>query len=165
MECKNCPYIQDELGINLEEYSRIFQFDEEVVEDIISSCWCEKVNGRIWWYGHCEEGYSGIPKHENHSKKKRRNKRERDLRYKNCLKQLVKNASDKRPSPATYTDEIWVKGHGYVENPKPYYKRLYRGKRSKYLKRQSNKKIRRYKGELHNGWHCHRLYDFWYELD
>lgn len=79
------------------------------------------------------------------------------------MKQLNNNVGHWYPSPVTYTDEIWIKGLGYVENPKPYYKRLYRGKRSKYLKKQSHRKIRRYKGELHNGWQCHKLYDFWWQ--
>ena len=62
-------------------------------------------------------------------------------------------------------DKVCIKKHKYIKNPKPYYKRVYRSKRSKYLKRQSNKKIRKYKGELHNGYqHIHKLYDFWWEL-
>lgn len=44
--------------------------------------------------------------------------------------------------------------------------RFYRGKRSSYLKKQSNKKIRRYKGDLPSkGRTCHKLFDFWWELD
>lgn len=35
---------------------------------------------------------------------------------------------------------------------------------SKFLKRQSNKKIRRYKKGLHDGRHCYKLFDFWWEL-
>lgn len=96
------------------------------------------------------------------SKRKRRNKRERDQKYKEHLKRLDK-ISRGYPSPVYYTDEIYVRGFGYIENPNPYYKRLYRGKRSKYLKKQSHKAIRRYNGELHNGNMCHRLYDFWWE--
>ena len=68
------------------------------------------------------------------------------------------------PSPVRYTDEIWIKSVGYVENPKPYYQRLYRGKRSWYLKRQSNKVIRRYEGELHKGYqHIHKIFNFWWD--
>lgn len=67
-----------------------------------------------------------------------------------------------------YKDKIWIKGQGYIENPKPYYKRLYRGRgkgMSYYNKKMSNKKIQRYKGELpKKGNPGHRLYDFWWEL-
>lgn len=92
------------------------------------------------------------------------NKRERYIKHQNHLKHLEK-VSRKYPQAVTYQDEIYIGKLGYVKNPKPYYKRWYRGKRSKYLKRQSNKKIRRCKGELHNGYHhIHKLYDFWWEL-
>lgn len=138
MKCKNCPYLE-------------------------SFSWCDKVGGKVYYFGCCEDAYFDIPKHENHSKKKRRNKRERDLKYKNHLKCLVESDSNKHPSSAIYTDEVFITGQGYVKNPKPYYKRIYRRQYSKYLKKQSNKKIRRYKGKLHNGRLCYRLYDFWWE--
>lgn len=89
-------------------------------------------------------------------------KRIRNQKYRRKIQRLYSN-SRKYPSPVVYIDEVWIKGRGYVKNPKPYYKRLYRSHKSKYLKRQSSKKIRRYKGELHNGWSCHRIYDFWWE--
>lgn len=136
---------------------------QDAADEFEQFLWCDKVGGKVYCFGHCEDSYSDISKHENRAKKKRRNKRERDLKHKNRLKYLAENSSG-YPSPAIYVDEIWVKGYGYVENPKPYYKRLYRGKLSKYLKRQSNKKIRRYKGELHNGWYCHKVFDFWCKL-
>ena len=174
LKCRNCPYIREDFDRRMNWHNKFYnnakridykgnlELSEDYAKEVEESCYCEKTGGKIWWYGQCEDAYSDIPKHENRAKKKRRNKRERDLKYKNHLKYLTENTSD-YPSPAMYMDEIWVKGHGYVKNLKPYYKRLYRSKRSKYLKRQSNKKIRRYKGELHNGWHCHRLYDFWWK--
>ena len=65
------------------------------------------------------------------------------------------------PSPVEYVDEIWLGGCYYIENTKPYYKRIYPGKRAKKsLKKQSNRKIRRYKGELHNGYQCHKVFEF-----
>lgn len=92
------------------------------------------------------------------------NKHERYLKHQNHLKYLYETVCGYYISPVRYTDEIWIKGVGYVKNPKPYYQRLYRGKRSKYLKQQSNRKIRRYKGELHKGYqHIHKIYDFWWE--
>lgn len=174
MECKNCPYGKEDFDRRMAWYNKIveergipndiygYETYEDAVNDAEQFLWCDKVGGKVYCFGHCTDAYSDVPKHENRTKKKRRNKRERDLKYKNHLKYLAENTSG-YPSAAYYVDEVWIRGYGYVKNPKPYYKRLYRGKRSKYLKRQSNKKIRRYKGELHNGWHCHRLYDFWWE--
>lgn len=130
--------------------------------------WCDKVGGYNYRYGYCSYAYNADIKHKNHSKQKRRNKRERDQKHKNHLKFLEENISG-YPSPVIYTDEIWVKGQGYVENPKPYYKRSYRGRgrssNSNYHKKMSNRKIRRYTGELpKKGNLSHRLYDFWWEL-
>ena len=175
MECRNCPYAKDEFNKRIKYYQEYTDKNgvpndiygdltlEEIMEFEEPYCWCEKTGGKILWHGQCNDAYDDVQKYENHSKKKRRNKRERDLKYKNHLKSLAENTTG-YPSPAYYVDEIWIKGYGYVKNPKPYYKRLYRGKRSKYLKRQSNKKIRRYKGELHNGHHCYKVFDYWYEL-
>lgn len=101
----------------------------------------------------------------NHSKRKRRNKRERDEKYKNHLKYLSESSGRKHLSPVIYTDEIFINGKGWVKNSKPFYKRWYRGQRSKYLKRQSNKAIRHYKGELHDGCMCHKIFDFWWQYD
>ena len=95
---------------------------------------------------------------------RRRNKRERYVKHHNKLKRLYK-ARHGYFVPVVYTDEVWLKNVGYVKNPKPYYKRLYREKRSSYVKNQSNRKIRRYKGELHNGYHhIHKLYDCKWEM-
>lgn len=95
---------------------------------------------------------------------RRHNKRERYDKHRNKLKRLYK-ARHGYFVPVVYADEVWLKNAGYVKNPKPYYKRLYREKRSSYVKNQSNRKIRRYKGELHNGYHhIHKLYDFEWEM-
>lgn len=144
MECGECPYYDYGLG---------------------GQC-CNKVGGKNLLFGYCEDAYSDIPKQINRLKQKRRNKRERDQKHKNHLKFLAENVSG-YPSPATYTDKVWISSRGYVENSKPYYKRLYRGRgkgMSYYHKKMSNRKIRRYKGKIPNGNCCYKLYDFWWQL-
>lgn len=49
-------------------------------------------------------------------------------------------------------------------NGKEWYAHYYRGKRSKYLKKLSNKKIRKYKGEINGKGGYKRLFDYWWEL-
>ena len=176
MKCRDCPYGIEDFERRMYWYNKIVEehgipndiyYDlqpEDVADEFEQFLWCDKVGGKVYCFGYCTDSYEDVDiiKHKNHSKKKRRSKRERDLKHKEHLKRLEK-ISRGYPSPVYYTDEIYVRGCGYIKNPKPYYKRLYRGKRSKYLKKQSHKKIRRYKGELHNGWQCHKLYDFWWE--
>lgn len=146
LECIECPYY---------DYG-------------LSGQYCDKVGGKTLLYGYCEDVYEKNAIHKNRSKQKRRNKRERDQKHKNHLKFLAENVTG-YPSPVIYTDEIWIKGQGYIENPKPYYKRLYRGRgrrsNSNYHKKMSNRKIRRYTGKLpKKGNLTHKLYDFWWEL-
>ena len=143
MKCKDCPYGHEDC----EKYKTYI--DEE---DIESCIWCDKVGGKVYSFGYCSDWYEyDEENHKNHSKRKRMNKRERYVKHKNHLKYLERVACKYPPAV------------GYIENPKPYYKRWYRGKSSSYLKRQSNKAIRRYKGELHNGYqHIHKVFDFWW---
>lgn len=152
MNCNNCPY-------NEETYKKYkFDAEEEYVEENI---WCNKVGGRIRDCGHCyEDSAVTLPKNKP-SRKKKRNKRERDLKYKKHLAFLC----DTVGHSAWYVDEIKFKGW-WVENPKPHYERIYRSKMSKYLKNRANRRVRRYKSELHNGYHhIHKVFDFWWEYD
>lgn len=157
MNCKYCSYGE-------EDFIKLKEFNTECTDgELENYIWCEKVGGKVSWYGKCYEENPIIPHHKNHSNKKKRNKRERYIRHQKHLKYLSENTSG-YPTPAYYVDEIWIKEYGYVENSKPYYKRIYRGKRSKYIKKLSNRKIRRYKGKLTKGYLCHKLYDFWNEM-
>ena len=98
LECRNCPYYDGGLG----------------------GQWCDKVGGYNYRFGYCSDIYDQETTLKNHSKQKRKNKRERDQKHKNHLKFLAENVSG-YPSPAIYMNVIWIKGQGYVENPKPYW--------------------------------------------
>lgn len=175
LECRNCPYGEKDFKRRMYWYEKIVQErgipndiyhylkPEDAPDEFEQFLWCNKVGGKVYWAGRCTDAYSDIPKRINHQKQKRRNKREREQKHKNHLKFFTENISG-YPSPVIYIDEIWIKGQGYIENSKPYYKRLYRSN-SNYHKKMSNRKIRRYKGELPKKSNlCHRLYDFWWEL-
>lgn len=189
LKCRNCPYVLYEFNNRLRHHQKVltdferkypglkfpdpwyYQPQNKILNAIERACYCQKYDmavGHLKAYGNpCEEVFQELIQQKNHNKQKRRNKRERDQKHKNHLKFLAENRSG-YPCPAIYTDEIWVKGQ-YVENPKPYYKRLYRGKgrhsNSNYHKKMSNRKIRRYKGELpKKGNLSHRLYDFWWQM-
>lgn len=95
---------------------------------------------------------------------KRRNRRRQDKLHKNYLKILCETEKG-YPCPVVYTDRIYIRGQGFIDNPSPYYKRIYRRRASKYLKKQSHRAVRRYKGELKNGCISNRIFDFWWELD
>lgn len=149
MNCNNCQY---------NENYREEIVDSKYVED---SLWCNKIGCEIEDCSCCYEEFSDNNIKNESSRKKRRNKRERDLKYKKHVAFLC----DIVGHSAWHVDERKFKGE-WVENPKPYYKRIYRSKMSKYLKKRANRKIRRYNGELHNGYqHIHKVFDFWWEYD
>lgn len=160
LECMNCPYIKEERDYKMMYFGG---FEKEFRDRVVRSCWCKKVGSKISWGGRCYDDILNLEKHKVPSNKKRRSKRERYIKYQSHKKKLYE-AQQGWYCPVVYTDKIYVRGFGYIENPKPYYKRIYRGGRSSHLKKSSNRKIRRYKGEIPNGFWCHRLYDYWWEM-
>lgn len=178
MQCRNCPYGKEDFESKMYQYQKtinekgipndIYRYlkPEDAADEFEQFLWCDKVGGKVYRLGHCTDFYESNDEISivNHCKKKRKNKRERDLKYKRRLKYLA-TYCNWHPSPAVYIDEIFIRGQGWVKSPKPYYKRIYRSKRSEYFKKCSNKAIRRYKGELHNGWMCHKIFDFWWQYD
>ncbi len=133
--------------------------------------YCDKVGGRNLLFNYCEDIYPETARQKNHcrQKQKRRNKRKRNQKYRNHLKFLAENISG-YPPPVVYTNEVWIKGQGYVDNPKPYYKRLYRnnhkGGSYKFYKKHSNRCVRRYKGEIHSkGNQYKKIFDYWWTVN
>lgn len=167
MRCKNCPYGAEDFTRRIEMYKSVYGEypDEDRANDSEQFVWCDKVGGKVYCFGHCSDWYEQDEEISKTCPQKRKlNKRQRFLKHRNHLRYLDAVSDHGYPLVVIWEDKIRIRGYELAENPKPYYKRMYRGKRSKYLKRQSNKAIRRYKGELHKGWQCHRLYDFWWEL-
>ena len=142
---------------------------EDVVDEFEQFLWGDKVGGKVYYFGHCTVFYEDIDivKQKNSSKKKRRNKRERDLKYKNHVKYLAKNYPY-YPPPAIPVDED---GCWNFDDPigTVYYRRTYKGnhKRNKYTyyKKYSNRKVRRYKGEIHRGGSYKKVFDYWWTVD
>lgn len=90
-----------------------------------------------------------------HNKKQRQNKYARNRKHKDEMLKKIDN--DWYP--------VWNSGSVYSDDGDRFPKRYYRGKRSKLLKIQSNRKIRRYKGSFQKkGSGFHKVFDFWWEL-
>jgi len=174
--CANCPLIQYEIENRLklygyEDIKNNPQEKQEILDEIIISCWCEKFGTKICWtnINSCDYEYiSQNKKKSQHNNKKKLSKRDRRNKYKNHLKFLNNNLNHYlSPSIALDKNREWV---NLFQNDEikdvSYYKRLYRGQRSKYLKKISHKKVRKYKGELsQKGNSSNKLFDFWWEYD
>lgn len=181
MKCRNCPYGKEDFEKRMYWYQKIVNEQgipndiyhdlkpEDVADEFEQFVWCNKVDGKVYWAGHCTDFYENADElYINRSKRKRSNKRERDEKYKNRLK-FLNESCNYYPSPVIYTDEIWIKGYGYMKNPKPYYKRMYRdnhkGGRYGYYKKYANRVVRRYKGEIGNGCAYKKCFDYWWTVD
>jgi len=160
MSCVDCPYIKDEY-----KNDKINGYLGMIDEDIIKSCYCEKIDDVI--VSSCEEDAidnCDIKNKNITNKKGIGKKRERDKKYKEHLKR-INEINDGFIPPVIKKDYIYNRQTGqYMEVNKPYYKRIYRKKTSSYYKKQSNKAIRKYRGMISKNGGYKRIYDFWCEL-
>lgn len=158
MVCRNCPYakMRDDKLVSGEPYA--YPIPDDNTGRITQSSFCEKIDGEVSIY-ECGDTNSDDDKSgRKYSGKKRRNKRERDLKYKNHLKDLSKYSG-------------WS-GSVYDESrAKPYYRRYYHSNRGRkdnrfrFEKKQSNIVVRNYKGGIHKGGAYKKLYDYWCFID
>jgi len=141
MICKTCPYINN---IKYENYME---------------CYCNKLGCLIKNSEPCEKEVEYVKRNSRHPRKL--NAYKRKVRYKQYLERLA-DEDQGYPSGAY---RVGYDGF-YTDNPNytKYVKREWRGKRSKYLKRLSSRKIRRYKGEIPDGGSYKKIFDFWWEL-
>ena len=95
-------------------------------------------------------------------KEREMNSYKRDVKYKERMKKLAKVCEDRWYAPVY---PVGSDGH-YIDSIEDmaYVKRVWRGSRSKYLKQQSNKKLRQYKGDVPNCSGYKKVFDFWWEL-
>ena len=88
-------------------------------------------------------------------KLKKSNKRSRMIKYKSKLKKV-----------AQYANDYAVIDEGFDGKERPL--RRYRSSnalRFSFYKTHSNKKVRRYKGEIKNGNYYRRIFDYWWTID
>lgn len=153
MHCIECPYIKDEYE------SKSNQFGEFDIE----YCWCDKIGGKIWRFGVCNNGLSNNQNHKtNKQNPRKRSKRQRDIYYKNKLKRIVCNNGN------CYTCSVKGvnrDGECDIENI-VYYKKYYNSRRKQHLQKASNKIIRKISiyENIQNGCNYKKYYDLEWEL-
>lgn len=147
--CKNCPLIADDY------YKLSYIYGDE--DEAIQNCWCEKLGCKIY-YTTCCEGDEVMVNRSNTMEyiKPRMTKYEKNYRHKKKLQYFYDYIQ-----PQWSPSGVWKKHYG---TPSEYLCRFYRGKRSKFLKQQSNKKIRRHQSYISNGGSYKKIFDYWWEL-
>ena len=170
MTCRGCPYVMRKEKISVSgSGNRDFRKNPDLMERGVSKeNFCDKVGGMPCLNGECHDVYQIKLEISRHSGKKRLSKRERGRKYRKHLQKLAAlNEIDWRKEPmyggALYMDET-------ADGPlkKPYYKRYWRGchnNRFKYWLKISNRKVRRYKGDVHSGGFYRKIFDYWWTVD
>lgn len=74
-----------------------------------------------------------------------------------------RSAADKAKLKKLYIEKRRYPGVGYNEE-KDLYRRYYKGKESKYLKKLANRRVRRSQNEIQNGSAYKKLLDYWWIL-
>jgi len=148
LKCITCPYGEEDY----ESRVRLGVYDDNVG--------CDKVGGKVHIFGCCEDAFEEQSEAKLQTKAKS-TKRQRFIKHRRYLEKLI-DMNVGYPQPVMLVDND--KNDVSSVSKKPYYKRLYRTKLSKWLKRQSNRKIRHNKNIVYNGQSCHKLFDFWWEL-
>lgn len=181
MNCVDCPYIEKELNNLLASEKRLHNSftEKEILLYTAEMCWCDKVGGRIYKMGRCEECSNDdccknipSPVKKNLYRRNMRDKRVRREKHNRKLQRLYKINNW---FPSIVVDRsvvsVWARGSwNEIRIGKPSYKRIYRSNNgkcggSRYNKKMSHRKIRRYKGELpRRGNGSNKLYDYWWEI-
>lgn len=161
--CKDCPYGKPDFDIAMNYYDKTVEecgipndiYGHQTYEDAAAEAeeyvYCDKVGGKVIYYGHCEDFDSRAPQLKITFRKKKRNKRERDQKYKQHLKYLYQINKQWHPCPVSHVIE-----------GKDYYKRKcpnHGGKNRRFYKKESNKRVRHYSKRIPNGSKYKRIYD------
>lgn len=151
--CDECPICEDlERRMTLAEaYNH---------EPLLEYCCCDKVGTKFVLGGKCSDGYAKPEKKRKHGKRKTgRAYRSRMAHIKKMrlMKAVEHEYNRSIITNWEFTDDFrWL--YDYIKYPK-------NSKRRGYWKGYSNRKVRRFKGELGNGNKYRRLFDYWWELD
>lgn len=174
LNCRNCPYGEEDFKRRMYWYEKtvkeqgipndIYHYlsPEDAPDEFEQFLWCDKVGGKVYWAGRCSDAYMQSEISQNRSKQKRRNKRERDQKHRDHFENLWNVKKHKWFPPVLYIDYIYI-NHEIFDREAPYYKKLtpnHGGRYQRYCKRQANKHVRRYTGEISGGGNYKKVYEY-----
>lgn len=181
--CYKCPLIQDQIEKGIEKIDRdesiSLYLEEEIIGYLCRNSYCPKIGTNRLWHGlgenmNCDGEYGNFDSSIHYNKTYRKNrKRRREYRrecnqkYKNHLRELSKVSG--YPSPAWYVglNKDGKKSYYEEDSVKGYYERFYfnhGGSYKRYLKKCSNKAVRRYKDDISNGNGYRKIFEYQWKL-
>lgn len=154
--CDECPMIW-----GLERQLKLAE--RHGTEPQLEYCWCDKTgDGKFYCYGLCEDAFDDYTTKKTFGKRKtgmayRRNR----TKYKDERKRNIIATGGYNPAIG-YIDYDFVDGKrvevgNHIKYPK-------NSNAQRFLKKQSNRKVRRFRGEISSGNSYRKLFDYWWEL-
>lgn len=190
MRCRDCSYGIEDFTLRIEMYKEVYGKypDEDRANKSEEFVWCDKVGGKVKWFGRCseysrenfyDETYLSSRKIRltatDYKKKKSRNRKNSENKYKTHLKFLSDNLK-RYPSPVYPVDrngkpsEKWNFQNGsYTLGEIARYKRCWLSKKGHgnlagYYKKMANRAVRRDKTIIHRGCSYKKVYDYWWKI-
>ena len=141
--CEECPYTAEDIEDRKQFFGEDFQPE---------CCWCDKVGGKIAYFGYCDEAFL-ITREKAHHKPHRYS----GYAYRQRMKRKK------------LRDHIKLFAYGYRKSLGTYENGHIKYSRNstcqKFCRNQTSRKIRQFKGEIPNGGAYRRFYDYWWNID
>ena len=156
--CDECPMIW-----GLEQKLEIA--DKYGVEPQIEYCGCDKTgNGKFYIYGFCEDAFDDrdtcvIAKagKRNSGRAYRRLQKEKKIRERRTVLARYGYRPMLGHIECSFVNGVWQETGTHIKYPKS-------SNAQKFLKRKSNRAVRRYKGEIPNGNSYRKIEEYWWAL-
>lgn len=135
-----------------EENRHTFQYDY---------CGCDKVDGQFYRCGYCSDAWVSTPEPKKHGARKTgiNYRRLQNKKKKDALMRILNYGY--KPYAGwvdwDWVDGVWQQTGDHIKYPK-------NSKKQAFYKRYTNKKVRRYKGEIPKGNQYRKHFDYWWTL-
>ena len=163
--CRGCPYANGKAAFGGHEPTGIYS---RTGEQIMEVHFCEKTGGMPCMDGGCGDAYQEEPEGRRYSGKKRLAAKERNRKHQRHLRKLASISERMQGKNTMYGGAVLVDGEAGTAGKKTFYRRYWRGghnNRFRYWRRVSNRKVRRYRGDVHNGGAYRKIFDYWWTVD
>ncbi len=166
--CSGCPYVSAKTGGTAFNGQGLTGSHHRTGDWMPEIHFCEKIGGMPCLDGGCGDAYQEESEGSRHPGRQRMTARERNRKYQRHLRKLASISERMQGKSAMYGGAVLVDRETGGARKKPFYRRYWRGShnnRFRYWRRVSNRKVRRYKGDVHSGGFYRKISAYWWTVD